>query len=248
MVDSIDRYDTSLTRRIEEARSKIKLQEEVKGSEPIYRLEVPFDDKDYLKRLGEEAVAFGLVTGYTIETVETGYRWNGEVREGAMFILRTTIPDIGREKLRRISRFFYDGIGDKWEVPVIYIDSTIATNKEFVEWMKKQGKQNPILLKEPKIRQWKYVRNTSYINLFDEEEDENWEHSDAHILTLFAPRRHGIIDVEQAKAFFHLPIASIEARTNLYRHIRTGVGLNSVDRETLQRGKRELSVFLPEDW
>ncbi len=248
MDERMDRYDASLSKRIEEARSKIKLQQRVKGAEPVYRLEVPFDDKEYLKKLGEEAIAYGLVTGFTIDTVETTFRWNGSVREGVNFVLRTTVPDVGRTKLRRLYQFFYDGIGEMWLVPVVYIDSTISTNKEFVEWMKRQSKETPVIVEEPENPdRWKYVRGTHYINLFDTVEDEVGEYQEVHVLTILAPRRHGIIDVEQTKAFFHSPIKDIEARTDLYGAIQKTRGLSRVDRETLERGKRALSLLISEE-
>ncbi|HLD56778.1 MAG TPA: hypothetical protein VJA47_00625, partial [archaeon] len=227
-------------------RSRINFQQKLKGAEPVYRLEVPFDDRDYLKKLGEEAIEDGLVTGYTIETAETAFRWNGSVKEGELFVLRATVPNVGKAKLRYIYQFFYDGIGEMWVVPVVYIDSAISTNQEFVEWMKRQSKENPVVIEKVNNMKWKYLRNTTYINLFgggnEEDEEEN------HILALVAPRRHGIIDVEQTKAFFKSPTTKAEALSDLDEAIREARGLSMVDRETLKRGKDMLSIIIPEDW
>lgn len=242
----MDRYDASLSKRIEEARSRINFQQKLDGAEPVYRLEVPFDDKDYLKKLGEEAIQDGLVTGYTIETAETAFRWNGSIKEGELFVLRATVPNVGKAKLRYIYQFFYDGIGEMWIVPVVYIDSAISTNQEFAAWMKQQSKENPVVIEKVDNMRWKYLRNTTYINLFgggfEEDEEEN------HILTLVAPRRHGIIDVEQTKAVFKSPTTETEALKDLYHAIQETRGLGRVDRETLKRGKEMLSMVIPEDW
>lgn len=161
---------------------------------PVIRLEVEFDKKGYLQELAAKARSVGLITGFTIDTRETHYEWKGKPVRKTIFVLRTTIQDETldgkpidtRSTAIAAYQHFYNGIKEKWEVPLIYTDRSMAVNPDAARFLEREQKRADAWLrrmvgdKDPKVAAkpssvktsanvWTYVPNSPYINLWDDD-------------------------------------------------------------------------------
>jgi hypothetical protein len=95
----------------------------------VFRWTVVFDDEKRLKAVGSELERRGMITGYRIEPMETGYTMHGEHIEGKQFLLRFIVsPSVTEEGENAIQEFITSRIS--WDVPLIEKDS-ISVNQEF---------------------------------------------------------------------------------------------------------------------
>jgi len=223
---------------------------------PLYRFEVVFDDESYLRQLGRDAVREELITGFTIEQASTTYEWKGELREGVVYMLRTTLPQNRESDCRSLYELFYKRIGEKWEVPVIYLDKDLAANPDFAVWLgrKKDGKESLRVIDDYSTTPftWTYVPNSSCINLWtiasvEQSSGDRIRGKQAHEATLVRKfSDNGIIKPEASRAIFHRELSYKRARRRLYQAIDNGRGLKNDDRKALKTGKDLLEIVLAE--
>ena len=248
--DFVDEVRDKVTGRLSSTpREKIKVSRS-KGPEFITRLEVPFNDRKYLRELGKQAVDRGLVTGFTIEKGDTAYKWDGAVVEGQIFVLKATVPDDPRTRLAY--QHFYEGINERWEIPVVYVDRSLSANPDFVQWMRtKEAKGVKLVKEEEEEKQesnsrWRYKRGC--INLWSSSlepwEDDQIVDKDERvcIATLVPTREYGLIVPKATKVVTYPDLHHTRLRPILYAAIENGRGLSRLDREMLRRGKRDLGI------
>ncbi len=220
--------------------------------EGVNRIEVLFNDQQYLHELGRIAVDKRLVTGYTIFQGDTSYRWDGDIVEGDIFVLKATIPEVDTLEARLLYQLFYEGIRKKWDVPVVYFDKNMAANPDFVKWMRDMSETRApvkIVRKANTGNKWVY-RQPSYIHLVDrdynpgEKPIKSPKHS--HIATLVTERSHSVIVPGQTKVFAPSYRDKEDVRAEIYQAIHEDPGLEDFDRETLKRGREGLRIILPD--
>ena len=233
---------------------------------PVLRLEVEFESPDYLRELANRARKNKLISGFTIDPRETTYEWEGKPRTDTIFVLRTTIPRGGYSTAKLAYRHFYDGIRERWDVPLIYINDQWQVNPDFEAWLKsvhnRLESRVVVERRSASIGKWTYAPNSPYIHLWSSEINDDtheeisriWENKYAsnyrggsdldnpHLAAMATHRNaQGLIVAERTTVYIFGDIR----QDDVYESISKGRGLRAWDRECLEIGKYGLTFEFP---
>ena len=112
------------------------------------RISTIFDDAKTLEGIADKLLGEGVISGFSIEPVRSGYIHRGEkVKEDQYSLNILLASDAPPEVRERVRRIITTTIGEKWEAPAIKEDS-IEVNREFLGFIRRADVEHKRYVKE----------------------------------------------------------------------------------------------------
>jgi len=116
------------------------------------KISTVFSDQAVLEHIAEDLLSKGLISGFHIDRVLSGYIHKGKkVGEGQYSLEILLDNEVGGTAKQQIRQTIEAGVGEKWEVPVVE-EEQVKVNRELLGFIKRAEVEHSKYVRERKLK------------------------------------------------------------------------------------------------